>query len=250
MRTVWYETEWKRSRIGDPPHACRAVAAGRQRCRRGRGTRWCFSVFGKAVASGRRERRSGGVSSQAASRPHAPLECQAEAATGKDSLGRTAEGRVPQRLVDLPPGGRSDCQEVRGRVSPRSRVEDSPQLGLDLSEAGAAGTRTRRSGHPPVARSTVAGDKKGAKRRRLPPVFLDESGFMLQPVRRRTWAPSGQTPIQAAWDRHDRLSVIGLLNVSPSRQRLSLFFQVLWENVATDHMVWFLHQLHDYHHRN
>jgi transposase len=67
---------------------------------------------------------------------------------------------------------------------------------------------------------------------------------MLQPVRRRTWAPSGQTPIQDAWDRHDRLSVIGLIDVAPSRGRLSLFFQVLRENVAAEHMIWFLQQLH------
>jgi transposase len=93
----------------------------------------------------------------------------------------------------------------------------------------------------------MAADKKGAKRRRLPLVFLDESGFMLQPVRRRTWAPSGQTPIQDAWDRHDRLSVIGLIDVVFTPLRLSLFFQVLRENVAADDMVWFLQQLHDYH---
>ena len=95
----------------------------------------------------------------------------------------------------------------------------------------------------------MAADKKGAKRRRLPLVFLDESGFMLQPVRRRTWAPSGQTPIEDAWDRHDRLSVIGLINVSPSQRRLSLFFQVLRTNVTADDMLWFLQQLHDYHRR-
>jgi transposase len=86
-------------------------------------------------------------------------------------------------------------------------------------------------------------------RRRLTLAFLDESGFMLQPVRRRTWAPSGQTPIQDAWDRHDRLSVIGLLDVAPARQRLSLFFQVLRENVTADDMIWFLQQFHEYHRR-
>jgi transposase len=95
----------------------------------------------------------------------------------------------------------------------------------------------------------VAADKKGATRRRLVLAFLDESGFMLQPVRRRTWAPSGQTPIQDAWDRHDRLSVIGLIDVAPARQRLSLFFQVMRENVTADDMIWFLQQFHKYHRR-
>lgn len=67
---------------------------------------------------------------------------------------------------------------------------------------------------------------------------------MLQPVRRRTWAPSGQTPIQHAWDRHDRLSAIAAVRLSPSRQRLSLYFQLLHENVRTEQMVWFLTAMH------
>lgn len=94
----------------------------------------------------------------------------------------------------------------------------------------------------------MAADKKGAKRKLAPLVFLDESGFMLQPVRRRTLAPSGQTPLHNAWDRHDRLSAIALIGVSPVRHRISLYFQLLPENVETWHMVWLLRQLH-YHYR-
>ena len=86
----------------------------------------------------------------------------------------------------------------------------------------------------------MAPDKKGARRRGGPIVFLDETGFMLQPVRRRTWAPSGQTPVQRVWDRHDRLSGVGLISVSPRRHRLSLFFHLVPKNVDTDHMVWLL----------
>ena len=72
---------------------------------------------------------------------------------------------------------------------------------------------------------------------------------MLQPVRRRTLAPSGQTPVQYAWDRHDRLSAIGLIGISPVRHRLSLYFQLLPENVETHHMVWLLRQLHHHYRR-
>ena len=57
-------------------------------------------------------------------------------------------------------------------------------------------------------------------------VLIDESGFMLQPVVRRTWAPKGETPIQYSWDRHDRLSVIAGITVSPVRCRLGLYFQI------------------------
>jgi len=65
-------------------------------------------------------------------------------------------------------------------------------------------------------------------------VFVDESGFMLQPTVRRTWAPVGQTPIHHSWDRHDRLSAISAITVSPKRRRLGLYFDILDHNVKTD----------------
>lgn len=55
-------------------------------------------------------------------------------------------------------------------------------------------------------------------------VVLDESGFMLQPTRRRTWAPRGRTPVLRCWDRRDRLSFIAALTVSPGRRHLGLYF--------------------------
>lgn len=67
---------------------------------------------------------------------------------------------------------------------------------------------------------------------------------MMQPVRRRTWAPSGKTPVQYAWDRHDRLSAIAAVSVSPQRHALQLYFQLLPHNVRTDDMIWFLTQMH------
>jgi transposase len=67
---------------------------------------------------------------------------------------------------------------------------------------------------------------------------------MLQPVRRRTWSPCGHTPIQQAWDRHDRLSAIAVLTLSRGRQRPRLYFQLLPHNVQTDDMTWFLLQMH------
>ena len=95
----------------------------------------------------------------------------------------------------------------------------------------------------------MAADKKGASETLTPLVFLDESGFMLQPVRRRTWAPSGHTPVQKAWDRHERISAISIICASPLQHRLSHFFQLLRENVQTEHLVWFLRQLHQHYGR-
>ena len=65
-------------------------------------------------------------------------------------------------------------------------------------------------------------------------MFADETGFMLQPVVRRTWAPRGQTPIHYSWDRRERLSAISALAVSPQRRRLGLHFVLLDHNVVTD----------------
>ena len=77
-------------------------------------------------------------------------------------------------------------------------------------------------------------------------MFLDESGFMLQPVRRRTWAPSGDTPTQRAWDRHDRLSAVSFIGVSLIRHRLSLYFHLAPQNIDTDRLVALLRLLHAY----
>ena len=67
---------------------------------------------------------------------------------------------------------------------------------------------------------------------------------MLQPLRRRTWAPRGQTPIHRAWDRRDRLSVIGAITVSPRRRHLAEYFRILARNVEAEDLVWFVQQMH------
>lgn len=69
---------------------------------------------------------------------------------------------------------------------------------------------------------------------------------MLQPVRRRTWAPSGQTPVQKAWDRHDRLSAMAALTVSPERHRLGYYFSLWPHNITAEELVWFLTEMHRY----
>jgi transposase len=74
--------------------------------------------------------------------------------------------------------------------------------------------------------------------------FLDESGLRLQPVRRRTWAPCGRTPVQRAWDRHDRLSAIAALTVSPSRRHIGSYYQWHRRNLRTPEVIAFLRALH------
>jgi transposase len=61
-------------------------------------------------------------------------------------------------------------------------------------------------------------------------VFLDESGFMLTPTVRRTWAPRGRTPVLHAWDRRDRISAISSISVSPKNRSLNLHFDLMPDN--------------------
>jgi transposase len=79
-------------------------------------------------------------------------------------------------------------------------------------------------------------------------VFLDESGFMLNPIVRRTWAPQGQTPILDAWDRRDRISAISCITVSPYNRRLNLYFDLLPDNttVHAEDIVEYLRRLKSY----
>lgn len=58
------------------------------------------------------------------------------------------------------------------------------------------------------------------------------------------WAPRGETPVQRAWDRYDRLSVIGAVALSPTRRRISTPFQIHDENIRTQAVVDFVKQLH------
>ena len=75
-------------------------------------------------------------------------------------------------------------------------------------------------------------------------MFLDETGFLLQPVNRRTWAPKGETPIQYASARHDRLSAIGAVTLSPERQRINTYWQFFRANIVSTDVVAFLRDLH------
>jgi transposase len=75
--------------------------------------------------------------------------------------------------------------------------------------------------------------------------LLDESGFLLSPVVRRTMAPRGKTPVLDCSDRHDRISVISAITLSPRASRVGLHFMLLGdnENFHGEEVVLFLRQL-------
>jgi transposase len=74
----------------------------------------------------------------------------------------------------------------------------------------------------------VAADQKKARRQRAHLVLIDESGLLLNPTVRRSWALVGHTPAIGGDGGHrKRVSVIGAVSVSPTARRLGLYFATL-----------------------
>ena len=76
-------------------------------------------------------------------------------------------------------------------------------------------------------------------------MFIDETGLLMAPLVRRTWAPRGQTPILYQRTRsHDKVSVIGALTLSPRSGGIGLYFALLpAENANAGHFRRFLADL-------
>jgi len=72
--------------------------------------------------------------------------------------------------------------------------------------------------------------QKRARKRHAYIVFIDESGFMLNPLVRRTWVPRGQTPVIKVSEPHGRISVIGAITISPERRHFGFYFHLLEDN--------------------
>jgi hypothetical protein len=73
----------------------------------------------------------------------------------------------------------------------------------------------------------LAQGKKNAGRLGASLVFLDESGLLMMPLVRRTWAPRGKTPF--LWQRtnsYRKVSAIAVLVVSSRRDRVRLLFRL------------------------
>ncbi len=89
----------------------------------------------------------------------------------------------------------------------------------------------------------MAAGKKNAARLGAHLVFVDESGFLLIPSVRRTWAPRGETPRLYHLQRHDRISVISGISVSPRTRRFGLYFQLHDDNLHALEVCGFLREL-------
>ncbi|MFZ0888479.1 MAG: transposase [Candidatus Binataceae bacterium] len=72
---------------------------------------------------------------------------------------------------------------------------------------------------------------------------MDESGFLLVPSVRRTWAPCGQTPMLVHRYARDKISAISAVTVSPVRHRLGLYCHFHFVNLTQFEVAAFLRLL-------
>ena len=76
-----------------------------------------------------------------------------------------------------------------------------------------------------LAGRRLAAPSKKAQAERAYLVLIDESGFFLNPLVRRTWARKGKTPVLRTFGRRrHKVSVVVALSVAPGRRRLGLYF--------------------------
>ncbi len=61
--------------------------------------------------------------------------------------------------------------------------------------------------------------------------FVDEAGFMLGPTVRRTFSPRGRTPVHRVSNPHARISAIGAITISPARDGIELYYDLLDDNL-------------------
>jgi transposase len=70
--------------------------------------------------------------------------------------------------------------------------------------------------------------KRKARRRGACLMLLDESGLLMAPLRRRSWAPRGHPPQSEEKTGHrEKVSIAGALWLTPQRDRLSFAYQTL-----------------------
>ena len=74
-------------------------------------------------------------------------------------------------------------------------------------------------------------------------MFLDESGFLLIPNVRKTWAPVGCTPTVRHSYKRDKLSAISAVSVSPTRARVGLYMHLHEDNITGTEVIVFLRHL-------
>ncbi len=146
-------------------------------------------LVGADVSSVKRWKRAvaqGGVAALAAKPnrgrpPRLTLE-QTDANVGVPCADRRPSGRLSHRSVDLSSRGSSDSRSVCGDVPSRPRGAHLACRGILTAETPAASQPAGRNDHRTMAKIGLDSHQKKGRRRQAVIVFLDETGFLLQPL--------------------------------------------------------------------
>src|SRR5581483_592828 len=197
-----HETQRFRLRIGTA-----AGAGGRARAR------WILNPGGGRLPRRRPQQRAAlavGVSRARPGRAGGPARAratpQAVAHPGEDrtavAVRRPDRARLRHGPVDGGASGRADPPGMGHYPEPAVPVGLAARPRLFAPEARAGAPGARPPGHCRLAPVGVGADKKNARRLRAPVVFVDESGLLMAPLVRRTWAPRGHRPVLRQRGRH------------------------------------------------
>lgn len=89
-----------------------------------------------------------------------------------------------------------------------------------------------------MAAAGLDAHQKKAVRQQAALALMDESGVLMAPVLRRTWAPRGQTPVlRVPMGKREKVSVAGALWLPPQRDRLAWFSQTLVNSYYDSHCI-------------
>src|SRR5882762_6894204 len=226
--TLGHERQTPTGGVGTPPPPRGTTGPGRVLRRGGRRVPRCRPPFGPSL--GRR------TSSRGRAGPRDPLLSGAASQVDTDPredrqavARRRPEGaRVRDRVVDCTaaepthPGGvqRPAESEVPQLLAPGSRVHPP--------EARTCPMRARPGGDRRLAGVRLAAHPKKARRQRAKIALIDESGLLMGPLLRRTWAPKGKTPAITQRGAHrQKVSVAAAVWLSPLRDRLGLYSHTL-----------------------
>jgi transposase len=129
-------------------------------------------------------------------------------------------------------------EEFTTRFNPRALVGWLRDRGLTPQKP----ERVPRERDPGALAAWLASDwpriKRKARRQGAHLALRDESGLMMAPLARRTWAPRGRTPSLAQAGGHrKKVSVAAALWLAPRRDRLGLYFHTLADGSFDDWYV-------------
>lgn len=227
-----HETTWKPKTVGTAAPARCTVAQNWQNDNAGCSTSyWSECKFGiPMVPEISRERRKR-IGTHSGTRTSYKALNISKRTTFINFVRRSIICGVFNRSLDIETSIAGNSQSVWYSIPSVSCLETFKQHGTKLPEAGTSCSSKERRNHSAMEAIQVAPYKKNAERLNAHLIFIDESGFLIIPNVKRTWAFRGQTPFLYHLYRQDRISTINALSVSPKRKRLALYIRMRTRNL-------------------